>query len=437
MIDGVIAFVGRPNTGKSSLFNRIIGNRLSIVDETAGVTRDRIYGAGSWLTKELRFIDTGGLQLADQPFRKEIEFQVNVAIDESDVIVLVVDGQTGLTDDDLFVARKLRKSDKPVIVAVNKVDDQHFANNLYDYYKLGFDILIPTSTEHGIGIGDLLDEIIHLLPDQPIKDDEEALRFCVIGRPNVGKSSLVNKLLREDRVIVSDQEGTTRDAVDTLFQADHQTYRIIDTAGLRKRGKITDDVEKYAVMRAMKAIDRSDVVLFLFDAAEGIRQQDKHVAGYAHEAGKPLIIVANKWDAVDKTEIRTDQMTEKIRKEFVYLDYAPIVFLSAKTGQRVHTLLPLIHEVFDNANRRLSTSVVNEVLNDAITLTPPPTHQGKPLRVYYATQVSVCPPTFVVFVNDPKLLHFSYERYLENRFREAFDFKGTPIHMIIRKKERL
>ncbi len=423
MIDGTIAIVGRPNVGKSSLFNRLIGDRKSIVDDQPGVTRDRIYGGSVWLTKNLRFIDTGGIQLENQPFHEEIKAQVEIAIDESDVIIFVVDGMQPLTNDDIYIARKLQRSSKPVVLAVNKIDDIQFQTNIYDFYALGFDSPIPISSAHGIGIGDVLDECLKYLPEKRMNDYKGAIAFSIIGQPNVGKSSLVNALLNQERVIVSDIEGTTRDS--------------IDTPGIRKKGKVYENIEKYSVLRAMQAIERSDIVLFLIDGEKGIRAQDKHVAGYAHEAGKGVIIVYNKWDTVDKDKTSTDKVTKEIREEFAYLSYAPIVFVSATTKQRIHTLFPLIEEIFENTHRRISTSVLNDVLIDATNLTPPPTHQGKQLKIYYASQVSEAPPGIVLFVNDPSLLHFSYQRYLENRLREAFDFNGTPVHFMIRKRGEL
>lgn len=434
MIDGVIAIVGRPNVGKSSLFNRIMGERISIVHETPGVTRDRIYGKATWLTKDLRFIDTGGIQLEGQDFGEEIEMQVEIAIEEADVIVFVVSAPEGITHDDEYVARLLRKSNKPVVVAANKVDDHQTIADIYEFYGLGFSDPLPTSCEHGIGIGDLLDSIIVKLPETRINTYDEELKFCVIGQPNVGKSSLVNAILNQDRVIVSEIEGTTRDAIDTPFKFDGDEYVIIDTAGIRKRGRVYESIEKYSVLRAMSAIERSDVALFVIDGDAGIRQQDKHVAGYAHEAGKPIIIVYNKWDTVDKEETEMEEVRKKIYEEFLYLNYAPIVFVSALTKKRVHTILPLVNLVYENSTRRIATAIINEVIQDAVMLTPPPTHNGKRLRIYYASQVSTAPPTFVIFVNDPELCHFSYLRYLENSLRNAFDFSGTPIHIIVRKR---
>lgn len=435
MIDGVVAIVGRPNVGKSTIFNRIAGDRISIVEDTPGVTRDRIYAKANWLTREFRLIDTGGIQLKDQPFQEEIKAQVEIAIEEADVILFVVNGREGVTYDDEYIARMLSKSKKHVILLVNKIDDTHLKDNIYDFYSLGVGDPIAVSGIHGVGIGDALDECLKHFPDKNQDDYEGMIKFALIGRPNVGKSSLVNAILNEERVIVSDIEGTTRDAIDTPFTKDGKEYVVIDTAGIRKRGKIYENVEKYSVLRAMSAIEKADVILFLIDGESGVREQDKHVAGYAHEAGKPIIIVYNKWDKVEKDEKTMNVIIDRIRKDFVYLSYAPIAFVSALTKQRVHTLFPLIEEVYNYSLLRISTPVLNEVILDAQMMTPAPTHNGQRCKIYYASQVSVAPPTFVLFVNDPELLHFSYQRYIENRLREAFGFDGSPIKIIARKKD--
>lgn len=435
MIDGVVAIVGRPNVGKSTIFNRIIGERLSIVEDTPGVTRDRIYAKANWLTKDFRLIDTGGIQVENATFQEEIRVQVDIAIDEADVILFVVNGKDGVTDDDRFIARMLRNTSKPIICAVNKTDNQDQVHGIYDFYALGLDEIIPVSGVHGIGIGDVLDSIISKFPKKTVRDKEGQIKFAIIGRPNVGKSSLVNAILNQERVIVSDIEGTTRDAIDTVFRNEGNDYVVIDTAGIRKRGKVYENIEKYAVLRAMQAIERADVILFVIDGLSGIREQDKHVAGYAHEAGKPILIVYNKWDVITKDESSMNRITEQIRAEFVYLSFAPIIFVSAKTKQRVNQLIPMINRLYDYSNLRIQTSILNEVIMDAQLVTPPPSHQGQRLKILYAAQVSVAPPTIVLFVNDPKLLHFSYRRYLENRLREAFVFEGTPIRIIARLKE--
>lgn len=436
MINGIVAIVGRPNVGKSTIFNRMIGERKSIVEDTPGVTRDRIYGKAEWLTKEFRIIDTGGIQLADQPFQEEIKMQVEIAIDEADTIVFVVSGKEGLTPDDEYIARLLQRSGKPVILAVNKVDNQQLNDSIYEFYALGLGDPIAVSGVHGIGIGDVLDAIIQSFPKETRKEYEGMTRFCVIGRPNVGKSSLVNAILNQERVIVSNVEGTTRDAIDTPFKREGKDYVVIDTAGIRKRGKVYENIEKYSVLRAMSAIERSDVVLVVIDGETGIREQDKHVAGYAHEAGKGVIIVYNKWDTVEKDEQTMNKITKEIRTQFLYLSYAPILFVSAKNKQRIQTILPEIDKVHDYSLMRIQTNVLNEVLMDAQLMTPPPTHNGKRLKIYYASQVAVAPPTFVLFVNEPELLHFSYQRFLENRLREAFSFEGTTLKIIARERNR-
>ena len=436
MINGIVAIVGRPNVGKSTIFNRIIGERKSIVEDTPGVTRDRIYGKAEWLTKEFRIIDTGGIQLGKEDFQAEINMQVEIAIEEADVIVFVVNGRDGVTHEDEYIAHLLHKTKKPVILAVNKVDDVSLTDSIYEFYSLGVGDPIPVSGVHGIGIGDILDTIIHALPSKETNEYEGMTKFCLIGRPNVGKSSLVNAILNQERVIVSNIEGTTRDAIDTPFKREGKEYVVIDTAGIRKRGKVYENIEKYSVLRAMSAIERSDVVLVVIDGETGIREQDKHVAGYAHEAGKGVIIVYNKWDAVEKDDSTKHKIEKEIRAQFLYLNYAPILFVSALHKQRIHTILPVIDEVHDYSVMRIQTNVLNEVIMDAQLMTPPPTHKGQRLKIYYASQVSVAPPTIVLFVNDPELLHFSYKRYLENCLREAFSFKGTTLRIIARERKR-
>lgn len=434
MIDGTIAVVGRPNVGKSTLFNRMLEQRLSIVEDSPGVTRDRIYGDCQWLSKTFRLIDTGGIQLDDAPFQKEINAQVEIAVEEADVIIFIVNGQEGLTNDDEYIAKLLRKSKKPVVLAVNKTDDIAMINNIYEFYKLGFEP-IALSASHGIGVGDLLDKCVELMPDKKSDAYDGMIKFAIIGRPNVGKSSLTNAFLNQERVIVSNIEGTTRDAIDTVFNANDKSYVVIDTAGIRRRGKIYENIEKYSVLRAKAAIDRADVILVVIDGEKGIIEQDKHVAGLAHEALKGVIIVYNKWDLVEKDEKTMSLIENKIRTEFSYLDYAPIAFTSAKNKQRINTLLPLIDLVYQNVNLRIKTNVLNEVIMDAQLSNPPKTHNGKRLKIYYASQVETAPCVIVLFVNDPELMHFSYQRYIENRLREAFGFEGVPIKIIARKKE--
>ena len=435
MRKGIVAIVGRANVGKSTIFNRIVGQRISIVEDTPGVTRDRIYADASWLTRDFKIIDTGGIELENASFTEQIKMQAEIAIEEADIILFVVNGREGVTKEDLFVARLLQKSRKPIVLAVNKIDDQKFKDNIYDFYSLGIGDPIAVSGSHGIGIGDVLEEIIHQLPAVDEKKEDDVIRFSVIGRPNVGKSSLTNAILGEERVIVSDIEGTTRDAIDTPFEKDGQKYCVVDTAGMRKKGKIYENVEKYSVLRALSAVEKSDVVLMVIDGNQGIIEQDKHVAGYAHEAGKAVILVVNKWDLIEKDSKTMKKMESQIREQFKYLDYAPIIFVSAKDKKRVHLLLPMIQEVYANSQKRVATSVLNDVLIDAQTMNPTTTFNGGRLKIYYANQVSVCPPTFVLFTNDPQYLHFSYKRYLENRLRDAFGFEGTPIHILCRKRD--
>lgn len=432
---GVVAIVGRANVGKSTIFNRMVGERISIVEDVAGVTRDRIYAKASWLTKEFSVIDTGGIELENASFTTQIKMQAEIAIEEADVIVFVVNGREGITKEDEYVARLLQKSRKPIILVVNKIDDNQFRDYIYEFYALGVGDPIPVSGSHGIGIGDLLDQIINQLDLQDEETNEDEISFSIIGRPNVGKSSLTNAILGEERVIVSNIEGTTRDAIDAPFVKDGQKYRVVDTAGMRKKGKVYENIEKYSILRALTSIEKSDVILVVIDGETGIREQDKHVAGYAHEAGKGVVIVYNKWDLVDKDEKTMQKKQKEIYEQFKYLDYARIVFTSAKTGQRVDQIFPLIQESYENSRKRVQTSVLNDVLVDAQLMNPTTTFNGGRLKIFYANQVAVCPPTFVLFSNDPQYLHFSYKRYLENRLREAFGFEGTPIHIICRKRD--
>jgi len=431
-----VAIVGRPNVGKSTLFNRIIGDRLAITDDQPGITRDRIYSKGVWLTKEFNIIDTGGIDFDGASFIHEIKSQTEIAIDEADVIIFLCDIRTGVTDEDLYIAKMLYKSGKQVIVALNKADDRSLTDTMYEFYSLGFGDPIPVSSHHGIGTGDLLDQVIDMLPEK--EDDgyeEDTIKLCLIGRPNVGKSSLTNALLGEERVIVSEIEGTTRDSIDTMFTYNDQSYVAIDTAGLRKRGKVYENAEKYSVLRALSAIDRSDIALILIDGEAGIREQDKKIAGYAVDANKGIIIVVNKWDLVEKNTNTMNNWEKEIRAHFQFLTFAPIVFLSAHTKKRVTTLFPAIASVFENYSRRVQTSVLNDVILDAFYVNPPKKHNGQILRVYYATQVASKPPTFILFVNDENSLHFSYGRYIQNRLRESFNFEGTPIKLILRKRD--
>lgn len=435
MSRGIVAIVGSPNVGKSTVFNRIVGARKAIVNDEAGVTRDRLYAKGEWLTKEFTVIDTGGVEIKNAPFQTQIRAQVEIALEEADVILFVTDGLLGVTNDDILVAKMLRKAQKKVIFAVNKIDDVSKIDLINDFYSLGLGDPIAISSTHGIGIGDILDQIIRLLPEKEESEYDNAICFSIIGRPNVGKSSLTNALLNQDRVIVSNIEGTTRDAIDTPFVKDNQNYVVIDTAGLKKRGKIFEAVDKYAALRALSAIDRSDVVVSVIDASEGIQQQDKHVAGYAFEAHKAMVIVVNKWDLVAKSETAMAEFSKKIREELKFLDFASIVFLSAKNKSRIQTLLPEIIKANDSYQRRVSTSVLNDIMEDAQIINPTPSFNGGRLKIYFANQVAIKPPTFVLFCNNPSYMHFSYQRYLENRLRTAFDFEGTPIKIICRERK--
>lgn len=432
----IVAIVGRPNVGKSTIFNRIVGERISIVEDTPGVTRDRIYQEAEWLTHRFDLIDTGGIESGDEPIFQLMRQQAEIAIDEADVIIFLVNAQEGITAADEEVTKLLFRSNKSVVLAVNKMDNPEMKSEIYEYYSIGFGDPFPISGAHGLGLGDLLDEVVKYFPEyDPTLVDDETIHLSVIGRPNVGKSSLVNALLNEERVIVSDVEGTTRDAIDSHLKYEDQDFVIIDTAGMRKRGKVYETTEKYSVLRALKAIDRSDVVLVLIDAETGIREQDKRIAGYAHEAGRAIVIVVNKWDTVDRTDDAIRNFEEDIRKQFLFLDYAPIVFLSAKTKRRMQTLLPIVQMASENHALRVQTSVLNDVIMDALAVSPAPTIKGKRLKIFYTTQVSTKPPSFAVFVNDPELVHFSYKRFLENKIREAFGFIGTPIKIFSRKRE--
>lgn len=432
---GTVAIIGRPNVGKSSLFNRLSGDKLAITDDASGITRDRLYTKCEWLNQEFSIIDTGGIELKNVPFMEEIKAQAQLAIDEADVIILVTDGRVGVTNGDKDVIKILHKSKKPVIVAANKIDDVKFMDNIYEFYNLGVDDVIAVSALHGIGVGDLLDKVVELLPEKKEKRYDDAVEFCIIGQPNVGKSSLTNAILGTERVIVSDIAGTTRDAIDSKFTSDGKNYVVIDTAGIRKQGKIYENAEKYSVLRAIKAIERSEVVLFVLDGTKEIEEQDKRIAGYAAEYNKAVIIVVNKWDAVDKDEKSMKEFTEKIRKNFLFISYAPIVFVSALKNQRIQTLFEQIKIVYENYTRRIATNVLNDIILDASIMNQAPIFNGDRIRVYYGSQVDIKPPTFVLFVNDPNYMHFSYQRYLENRFRSAFMLEGTPIKLILRKRE--
>lgn len=431
----VVAIIGQPNVGKSTLFNRIINERVAIVEDKPGVTRDRNYARASWMGHQFSIIDTGGITWENSTIDEEIRAQAEIAIEEADVIVMIADASKGVTDLDERIARLLYRSKKPVLLGINKADNPEQRADIYDFYSLGLGEPIPVSGAHGTGLGDLLDKVVENFPPEAENAADDVISFSVIGRPNVGKSSIVNRLLGEDRVIVANEEGTTRDAIDTPFEKDGTKFRVVDTAGIRRRGKVYEKTEKYSVMRAMSALERSDVAILVLDASTGIREQDKHVAGYAHEAGIGVIIAVNKWDVPKKTSSSGKEFEAVIRDEFAYLDYAPIVFVSAKTGKGIDDLPKLVEKVYENQSQRIQSSVLNDLLLEASRLVPAPMVKGKRLRVYYMTQVKSNPPTFVVFCNDPELMHFSYQRFLINQLRENFDFTGTPIKILPRKRK--
>ena len=432
----VVAIIGSPNVGKSTIFNRIIGDRRAIVDDEAGITRDRLYGTANWLGKSFTLIDTGGIELANRPFQEQIRIQANIAIEEADIILFVTDGQVGVTSDDQMVSRMLRKVKKPVLLLVNKIDEGLQAANAAEFYKLGLGEPIPVSGSHGVGIGDVLNRIIDLMKDEKEESNSDSITFCLIGRPNVGKSSLTNAILSQERVIVSDISGTTRDSIDTPFTKDGIDYVVIDTAGLKKKGKIYESIDKYSAIRALKAIERSEIVLLVLDGAIGVTEQDKHVIQYATDLHKAIIIVVNKWDLVDKDTNTMSSFEKMIRKEYKFLDYAPIIFLSALTKRRVNTLydaLRLVHEAY---HTRIKTSLLNDVIQEAQVMNQAPDFNGGRLKIYFATQILTAPPTITLSVNDPEFMHFSYQRYLENRLRDTFNFEGTPIKITLKKHRK-
>lgn len=431
----LVAIVGAPSVGKSTIFNRIIGERKSIIESQRGVTRDRIYAHASWLTRPFNVVDTGGIEVENRPFQEQIRAQVEIAIDEADIIVVVVDGKIGLTDDDQMVARMLYKTDKPIILAVNKIDDAHLKNNVYEFYSLGLGDPIPVSGAHGVGIGDILDKIVSYIPEDEENEDSDEIKFSIIGQPNVGKSSLCNAILNEERVIVSNIEGTTRDAIDTPFKRNERDYVVIDTAGLKKRGKIYEAIDKFAALRALRAIDNSDIALLVIDGEKGITEQDKHVVGYAVEAKKAIILVVNKWDLVKKDNNTQAEFTKNIRKEFKFLDYAPVIYLSALNKTKVNDLFSLINQVYESYIFQIKTSVLNEIIQEAQMMNESPDFNGGRVRIYYAQQVASKPLTIALFVNDPHFMHFSYMRYIENRIRESFELMGSPINLVLRKRK--
>lgn len=436
MSNRIVCIVGRPNVGKSTLFNKIAGQRIAITEDTPGVTRDRIYAEAEWLGNNFTVIDTGGLDpsSADE-FMKNIRAQADIAIDTADVILFLVDGVSGATSTDLEIARMLYKSQKKVLLVVNKLDTKGVKDTLHEYYELGFGEPIMVSAENGLGIGDLLDEVVAHFDENNFDEvEEDRIKVAFIGKPNAGKSSLINKIIGEDRSIVTDIPGTTRDSIDSNFEYNDHKYTFVDTAGLRKRGKINEAVERYSVVRTLAAIDRSDVCVGVIDATEGVTEQDSKIIGYAHDAGKAMIIAVNKWDLIEKDNNTIRKFEEDIRIELGFALYAPIIFISAVTGQRLNNLLDLISTVNENYNMRISTGVLNDIINKAVLMNQAPSDKGRQGKIYYASQVSVRPPKFVIFVNDKSLIHFSYVRYLENQIRQNFGFDGTPIQLMLRER---
>ena len=433
----IVAVVGRPNVGKSTLFNTIVGKQISIVQDTPGVTRDRIYAEGNWLNYYFTMVDTGGIEpISDDVLLKQMRSQAELAIETADVIIFVTDVKSGVVDADYEVAEILRRSKKPIVLCVNKVDSiKKYGNDIYEFYQLGLGEPFPVSAANHLGLGDLLDEVVKHFPKEGLEEEEDGtLKIALIGKPNVGKSSLTNKLLGENRVIVSDIAGTTRDAIDTEVTYNGTPYIFIDTAGLRRKGKVTEDIERYSVIRTVAAVDRADICIVLIDAVEGITDGDTRIAGIAHESGKGVIIAVNKWDLVEKNDKTMQEFTKQLKEKFAYMDYAEYLFISAETGQRIHKIYELVNMIHDNQVMRIKTGVLNEILARATAMKQPPSDKGKRLKLFYITQASVAPPTFVIFVNDRELMHFSYTRYIENQIRENFGFRGTPIRFIIRER---
>lgn len=437
MTKPIVAIVGRPNVGKSTLFNRIVGGRVAIVEDMPGVTRDRLYQDAEWQGREFTLVDTGGLDFVEDVITEQIRKQAEVAISEADAVIFLVDAREGLTVIDEEVARQLRIADKPVLLVANKVEQFDAAKiPFYDFYQLGLGEPIPVSASEGLNTGDLLDELVKLLPEQEADPyPPDTVKIAVIGRPNVGKSSMVNAILGEERVIVSDIPGTTRDAIDSPFERNGKNYVIVDTAGMRRRNRIDIAAERYSVVRALRAIDRCDVVLMVMDASEGVAEQDKKIVGYALEKGKAIILVMNKWDLVEKDDKTMNKFEKKIRQEIAFLNYVPIIYVSALTKQRLPKILEMVDSVAEEASRRVATADLNNLIREAVQATPPPADKYRRLKIFYATQGGVKPPTFILFVNDTELMHFSYHRYIENRLRETYGFEGTPIRIFLRKRE--
>lgn len=435
----IVAVVGRPNVGKSTFFNYVTGKRISIVENTPGVTRDRIYAEAEWRNKKFTLIDTGGVEpYTENKIMLQMKRQAEIAIEMADVIIFMVDAKEGITASDNEVAVMLRKSKKPIVLAVNKVDNiGEPPPDVYEFYNLGLGEIMPISSIHGLGIGDLLDEVFEHFPEENGEEyDEDVIKVAVIGKPNSGKSSLINRILGEERVIVSDIPGTTRDAIDTYAQIGEDKFVFIDTAGIRRKNKISENIERYSVIRSWTAVERADVCLIMIDAKDGVTEQDAKIAGYAHEQGKASIIVINKWDLVEKETGTLENYRKNVYTKLAFMAYAPVMFISAKTGKRVNRLYDMIKFVHDQASMRISTGMLNDIVNEAIAMVQPPSDKGKRLKIYYATQVKVKPPTFVIFINDIELMHFSYERYIENQLRSSFGFEGTPIKFIHREKSK-
>ncbi len=437
MAKPIVAVVGRPNVGKSTFFNKMVGKRISIVEDKPGVTRDRIYADVEWVGNEFTLIDTGGIEMkSDDLITNQIKVQAEIAIDMADVIVFMVDGKANITTSDEEISGLLRRSKKPIVLVANKIDNVKLPDSYYDFYTLGLDEPVPISSVNGLNLGDLLDVIVSKLPEQEEIEDEDTIKVAFIGKPNVGKSSLINKILGEDRVIVSDIAGTTRDAIDTPFTMGDDKFVFIDTAGIRRKSKVYESVEKYSVIRSLTAIERSDVCLIVIDAEQGITEQDKRIAGYAHEAGKAAVIIINKWDLVNKDNHTFNSFTKMVKEELAYMTYAPMIFLSAKTGQRVDKILEYVKYVSNQSSMRVSTGALNDLVGEATLLNQPPSDKGKRLKIYYASQVAVKPPRFVLFVNDYELAHFSYVRYIENQIRKNYNFEGTPIVMEVKERTK-
>jgi len=437
MAKPIVAIVGRPNVGKSTLFNKLVGKRISIVEDTPGVTRDRIYAEVEWLNYRFTLVDTGGIEPESEDIiLKQMKRQAQIAIETADVILFMVDGKEGLTATDIEVAEMLRRVNKPVVLVVNKIDNLKLEDNKFEFYSLGLGEPITISAALSLGLGDMLDEIVKYFKDKEADDEEEPLiKVAIVGKPNVGKSSLLNRLTGEERAIVSDIPGTTRDAIDSLVEINGEKFLFIDTAGIRRKSRIKEEIEKYSVIRSLAAIDRADVCLIMIDATEGVTEQDEKIAGIAHEAGKGIVIVVNKWDLIEKDDKTMNEYNNKIRTSLSFMTYAPIIYISAKTGQRVTKLIDLIKYVANQNAMRVKTGVLNEVISEAVMLRQPPVEKGKALKIYYATQVSTKPPTFAIFVNDEEIVHFSYDRYLENQIRQHFGFEGTPIRLVYKSKK--